>query len=793
MRVLNVHGAQPSTDSQSDGSDPPEGRDASSQYKYRAFISYASQDRLYAEKLQKALESYRIPMPLRRSGKYPNGRVSPVFRDRSDLRASIDLGRTIEDALENSEYLIVLCSPSAGASRWVGREISFFRGLGRPGNIIAVIVSGVPVAHDPFHEPLGAFPRELVSLCNDDGSLVEPLAADIREQTADGRGGDGFNLAKLKIVAAMIGVSLAELTQRQAEADRRQRRVAQIIAAGMFLLAAVAVSGAWIAWNQSVKAEQRFQTAVDTAARQIGATIQYRDRYGVPTAVIQELLKSAERDFGELFSDEETSPTLVFQRSRLNLEFAGLFNLVGDERSQGKLASVIENSATSLEWLEQRSPSVLERIGLSSAPDPASVAMMRLQLYDAQAQQRSHTGKFKEAIASAQSRIALSERWFSDTGELSWLRELAQGHCRLASLNYQTGNLSASADQYQECLKTTRSLIQKRQDASDRVDLMTGLSELATTLVEMDRRSEALALQREAADTVKSLVAAEPGNTEYNRTELVTLTRLGDMVMSVDMNIAESLRLYEQAMPISDKLTRSDPLRLDWQRDRSILLERLASAHLRSADGAELPASLESLRKADLNLQDALQIVDRLLSNDPLNPEWRRDRSVLEERTGQIAFAAYRRGGDTLKLEDSERWYDKAVGDRRDILKEDSGNSIYKLDLAVGLIQLGEVAGEINGQSDKAERSLKEALQLLRELTKARDAPTIWRREIAKAHYALANLYQSLGRTSEARSEIASALQVIRELRNMYPDLAQYKQDEADLIAKEEGFAKAQQ
>ncbi|WP_292427920.1 toll/interleukin-1 receptor domain-containing protein [Mesorhizobium sp.] len=771
---------------ESDLSRPPE---ASGRFKYRAFISYSSSDREAAEKLQRALESYKIPKPLRgRSENYQSKRLSPIFRDRSDLKAAADLGHTIRDALKNSEYLIVLCSPSAAASLWVEREISFFKGLGRPDNIIAVIVRGAPIAHHPLDEPQGAFPKGL--LRSDDGSLVEPLAADMREQAADDRGGDGFNLAKLKIVATLLGVSLAELTQRQAEADRRQRRVAQIIAAGMLFLSAIASGAAWIAWNQSRKAEQRLQAAVDIAARQISATTKYRDRYGVPTAVIKELLTSAERDFAGLISGDETSPMLVLQRTRLNLEFADLFNLVGDKQSQRKPISLIAKSAADLDWLEQRSTSALEWIGLSSVPDSAAVAMMRLKLYDAQAQESSYAGKYKEGIAFAQSRIALSERWLSKTGELRWLRELAQGHCRIGSFNYQSGNLSASADEYQKCLETTRSLIQKRKDGADRADLMTAVSELATTLVEMDRRSEALALQREAADTVKLLVSTEQANTEYNRTELITLTRLGDMVMSVDMDVGESLKLYEEALPISDKLTRSDPSRLDWQRDRSILLERLASAHLREADQEDAAASLRSLGQADSNLQDALQTVDRLLNNDPRNQEWRRDQSVVEERMGQVAFATYKRGGDTLKLEESERWYDKAIGDRRVVLKEDPGSSIHKLDLAVGLIQLGEVATEIPSRNGNAESSLKEALNLLKELVGAKDALTIWRREIAKAHYALANLYQRRGSASAALSEIQSALEVIRDLRKLYPDLAQYKQDEADLVAKTEELAK---
>ncbi|MDK1376580.1 MULTISPECIES: toll/interleukin-1 receptor domain-containing protein [unclassified Sinorhizobium] len=755
-----------------------------SPYKYSAFVSYSSSDRAIAEKLQKSLESFRIPKALRRSGEHPNGRLSPIFRDRSDLKAAVDLGAVIRDALQDSEYLIVLCSPAAAASPWVIREISYFQGLDRPNNIIAVIVSGFPAVYDPLSAPLGAFPRELISIDDGDGSVVEPLAADIQEPGVDRRGGDGFNLAKLKIIATMLRVSLAELTQRQAEVDRRQRRIAQVVATAMVFLAAFASIGAYIAWDQSVVAEARLQTAVETAARQIGATIVYRDRYGVPADVIRDLLNSAERDFGKLVSNEETSPTLVYQRVRLNLEFAELFNLVGDGHSQQKLVSLIAESATAVTWLENRRQSITEWIGLSSVPEPSAIAVMRLKLYDAQAKEHSYAGKYREAISLAEAGVMLSQNWLSKTGELHWLREVAQGHCRIGLFNYQLANLSASAAAYQKCLENLRSLITRRQDVSDRADLMTVLSELATTLVEMDRRPEALALQREAVDTAKSLVAAERGNTEYERTQMITLARLGDMITAVEMDVAASAKLYKEALVISDRLTKSDASRLDWQRDRSLLLERLASAQLRAADGAQAATKSDSLRQADTHAYQALEIVSRLLDRDPLNLAWRRDLTVLEERLGQIAFADYKQTGHLPRLRDSERWYDKAVGERRGILAGDPMSTIYQLDLAIALIQLGEVAIEVPALNDKAEAVLKEALQLLETLTKGDHAPTIWLREIAKTRSALANLYERKGRISDARSEIQAALDGIHHLREKHPNNLQYREDEADLTAR---------
>ncbi len=480
---------------------------------------------------------------------------------------------------------------------------------------------------------------------------------------------------------------------------------------------------------------------------------------------------------------------LVFQRARLNLEFAELFNLIGDEQSQTKVAPLIAETATTLDRLEQRSPSALEWIGLASAPDPAAIATLRLKLLDAQGQERTYGGTLSEAVASAESRIALSQAWLAKAGGLPWLRELAQGHCRLGAYNYQWGKLAASADAYEKCMETTKALMQKRHIPSDRADLTAALSSLATTLVEMDRRSDALSRQQEAAETAAGLVSAESKNTEYQRTELVTLTRLGDMILSVDMDAAGSLARYQQALLISHQLTGSDSSRLDWQRDRSLLLERLASAHLRLADSPDTTTSLQNLHQAEQYVRDALQIAERLLNNDPLNQEWLRDRSVLEERQGQIAFAAYKRGGDASKLKDSEYWYTKAIADRRTLLKEDPGRSFYKLDLAVVLIQMGEVATE-KREGDKAERSLREALLFLEELTSGEQAQPIWFRETAKVHATLANLYQQQGNITGANSEVEMAIGLIRKLRDAFPHIEQYARDESYLIAKLDELAK---
>ena len=48
-----------------------------------------------------------------------------MFRDMTDLKVG-DLFAQIHSALEQSHFLVVVCSPSAAASKWVSDEVEYF-------------------------------------------------------------------------------------------------------------------------------------------------------------------------------------------------------------------------------------------------------------------------------------------------------------------------------------------------------------------------------------------------------------------------------------------------------------------------------------------------------------------------------------------------------------------------------------------------------------------------------------------------------------------------------------------
>jgi hypothetical protein len=96
-----------------------------SAFQYKAFISYSHRDEHWAKWLHKALEFYRIPRRLR-GGEIPE-RLYPVFRDRDELSSAANLNENVRTALQNSESLIVICSPASAKSLWVNEEIRIFR------------------------------------------------------------------------------------------------------------------------------------------------------------------------------------------------------------------------------------------------------------------------------------------------------------------------------------------------------------------------------------------------------------------------------------------------------------------------------------------------------------------------------------------------------------------------------------------------------------------------------------------------------------------------------------------
>jgi hypothetical protein len=117
----------------------------------RAFFSYARADGQLANWLWRRLDSYRTPKELvgteAKLGPVPD-RLHKIFRDRDDLSAGRHLDEALRSELENSERLVVLCTPTSAKSKWVNHEVETFLRLGREDRIFPVIGAGEPDSGD---------------------------------------------------------------------------------------------------------------------------------------------------------------------------------------------------------------------------------------------------------------------------------------------------------------------------------------------------------------------------------------------------------------------------------------------------------------------------------------------------------------------------------------------------------------------------------------------------------------------------------------------------------------------
>lgn len=186
---------------------------------YDAFISYrhSKTDMFIAKNIQKKLENFKVPKSA--LTKITNGktRIERVFRDQDELPLADNLSEPIDLALNNSDYLIVICTPRLPESRWCLKEIETFMKLHGRDHILLILAEG---------EPKDSFPailtKDKVQVVYQDGSIgyeireVEPLAADVRGKNPR-EISRLIDDATMRLAAVIFGLNYDDLKQRHRE------------------------------------------------------------------------------------------------------------------------------------------------------------------------------------------------------------------------------------------------------------------------------------------------------------------------------------------------------------------------------------------------------------------------------------------------------------------------------------------------------------------------------------------------------------------------------------------------
>ncbi len=540
--------------------------------RYKAFISYSHQDETWAKWLHGALESYRIPRRLvgkpGRSGAIP-ARINPVFRDREDLSAARDLSNRITEALDQSESLIVICSPAAAKSHWVNEEIRKFRTTPQGSRIFCLIVDG-----DPQREPAEkcCFPPALFEGTNQQS--FEPLAADAR-QFADGK-----RLAKLKLVAGLLGIRLDELRQRDLQ---RRRKI--MVAAGLAIAAALSLVVLTLALQVSRQHQRDIAEQMATFIVDLGEKLQSETDLETLALISSE----ASKHFQDLDLDKLTAET--GKRVALTLRQVGRVGQL-----QGKPDEAIAAFLQSRDLLSSLSDKSPESTDLLYELGNAEYFIGNFYL---------EQGDFAQAWPALRKNHEITGVLLeNDPENPDWIMERSYSHNNLAAVQLESG-FGVDGETLEHMEKAIVLIEKAMQLVPDKTVYS---SHYATTLAwaadvqhEACNLDNAMALRQKVLQLAESLSRSDPGDNDLKRRYAYAISGLAEIQSNTGrLDLAEiNLKL---TISVLEQMAAADPSNVLYPQEiamRQFRLAKLMAGAGRLAEANTLMSELETKIGAD--------------------------------------------------------------------------------------------------------------------------------------------------------------------------------------------------
>lgn len=524
-----------------------------STFKYRAFISYSHRDTPWARWLHSALERYHIDRDLvgreSSTGSLPKT-LRPIFRDREEFSAGHSLTEQTLAALDASQFLIVLCSPSAALSKYVNEEVRHFKAAGGASRVIPIIVEG-----EPGNAKCECFPPALRFKLGPDGALSEereePLAADARPQ------GDGKDIAKQKVIAGLLGLGLDEVMRRAERARKRRGRFVGGLAAVFLLLAVAAAGSAVYAYQKLVESNERLDEAIEIAYGMVTKATVMSDRYGVPQELTLDLLGQAEGALNGLMARGADTAMLRHRKALMLISFSDSYRLLG--RYDDAMRRTAEAHDLLMDLTELNPNNVEWQYELAIAEYKTGDIHM-------------YWGHFVEALEKFRSSAQSFKRYPDQklSGSLSFSGEGSQSYYQfwattwLSLMQSFIGDADAALADVEIGHDFAKHVVSENpNDAIGRRNL--GLSHLVICMIMRARGdyAEAIGHCRTAVSAMKGLVADNGKNSRWQRdlawSEMHLAATLGKLG-SVD----EAINALQRAISIDERLVTSDAKNVLW-------------------------------------------------------------------------------------------------------------------------------------------------------------------------------------------------------------------------------------
>lgn len=319
-------------------------------YKYDAFISYRhiEPDLTIAEILHDMIEKFNIPKHLRTVSNdgslIDDKHVFRVFRDREELSTK-DLSTMIEEAIANSENLIVICSKRTSFSPWCRKEVQLFKRIHGANNIIPVLIEGEP--DESFIDELKNLKATFINSENvEEEKNIELLAADIRPDEVKSPSFKGYEILQnskdpkldeltkksldilkkseiYRIVASMLNVNYGDLKLRHQERYLKRIIYTSVAASIAMLIFVVSITTLYL---KSVASERKAneQSSLMTLNMANEANLQGNRILGV--LIAQEAMKNVSPKM-EKYNKLEAQYENILNNSLITLPFSNQFIL----------------------------------------------------------------------------------------------------------------------------------------------------------------------------------------------------------------------------------------------------------------------------------------------------------------------------------------------------------------------------------------------------------------------------------------------------------------------------------
>lgn len=575
-------------------------------FTYRAFISYSHIDAPWASWLHRRLERYRVPSRLvgrqTPSGVVPR-RIGRCFRDQVELSASSHLGETLQQALRDSQALIIVCSPRSAASHWVNEEIRYFRSLGRGDHVYALIVDGEPNAGDAGRD---CFPPAL--LRGDDGSVHEPLAADARASK------DGKTDSFLKLVAGLLGVGFDELRQR--ESRRRNRLMAATVAVSLGVTAITTglAIAAYHARNEAAERERQAEDLVTFLVNDLYDKLQGSGKLDVLDVTVGKVMDH----FGN--ADPRTLDNIALDARAKALSHIAEIRYTRGQPDEGDAA--IHEALANARELKRRADSGKRGDDLLILVLTSAVGWLQ------------QGGKFDEVQPMLVEASDLArQRHEADPGNADRISELASLDDFLA---YQRAHavpndLAASARHWRECIDLLKPILNTGHTRVE--DYLHCQAQLPSAYFASGEVPKALEVMRDIVREAPAYISESPPNFVVLQNlvaALISTTRL--FVRSGNLDEADAAS--RQTLALGERLVSQEPGNEAWQ---------LVLANAFEAD-LELKIKREAWTEAEPSAEKALLLYQQLEKSEIGHPQYRLYVLRLREQRAELAIHQPQRG-----------------------------------------------------------------------------------------------------------------------------------------------------